>query len=223
MIAIYWIFRRTPPRRSITGSAACSSLSAAAFSLSHGANDAQKTMGIIAGRCCSRPGYITDRSTSPSGWMLAAHAAIGLGTPRRRVADHPHDGLARSPSSSRWDGFAAETGAAIAVFTATSFGVPVSTTHAITGAIVGVGSHPATLGGPLGRGRADRLGVGADHSRRGADRRDHLLADLSLRHSLSDPAVESIAGVSRFGGRHFLIDPSPELHSSFVRTVQSVP
>ena len=63
-------------------------------------------------------------------------------------------------------GFAAETGAAVALFTATHFGVPVSTTHAITGAIVGVGVDAAAVRGPLGRGRADRLGLAADDPRR---------------------------------------------------------
>ena len=74
-------------------------------------------------------------------------------------------------------GFAAETGAAVAIYTATALGVGVSTTHTITGAIVGVGRHAPVVGGPLGRGRTDCLGVDSDDSRVGGDRRALLLPD----------------------------------------------
>ena len=67
-------------------------------------------------------------------------------------------------------GFAAETAGAISLFTATHLGVPVSTTHTITGAIIGVGSITAAVGRALGRRRADRLGLDPDDSRVRGDR-----------------------------------------------------
>ena len=112
-------------------------LSAALFSLNHGANDAQKTMGIIAGVLFTA-GYISTFAI-PFWVVLLAHAAIGLGTLTGgwRII---HTMGGRITKLEPVHGFAAETGAAGAIFTATLMGIPVSTTHAITGAIVGVGS-----------------------------------------------------------------------------------
>ena len=73
------------------------------------------------------------------------------------------------------DGFCAETGGAITLFLATGLGVPVSTTHTITGAIVGVGSVQQALRGALGRGRQHRLGVDTHHSLLGIHRRGRLV------------------------------------------------
>ncbi|MGE5244954.1 MAG: anion permease [Betaproteobacteria bacterium] len=137
MTAIMWIFRRTPPRRVDHWFRRLQLLSAGAFSLSHGANDAQKTMGIVAGLLLAA-GYIHSFYI-PIWVVLLAHAAIALGTLAGgwRII---HTMGSKITKLQPVGGFAAETGAAIAVFTATYLGVGVSTTHAITGSIVGVGS-----------------------------------------------------------------------------------
>jgi PiT family inorganic phosphate transporter len=112
-------------------------LSAAFFSLNHGANDAQKTMGIITGVLFAA-GYIQTFDV-PFWVVLSAHAAIGLGTLAGgwRII---HTMGSKITKLQPVGGFAAETGAAISILIATQTGVPVSTTHAITGSIVGVGA-----------------------------------------------------------------------------------
>jgi PiT family inorganic phosphate transporter len=137
MVAIFWIFRRTAPSRVDRWFRRLQLVSAAFFSLNHGANDAQKTMGIIAGVLFTA-GYI-ETFRIPFWVVLAAHAAISLGTLAGgwRII---HTMGAKITKLQPVGGFAAETGAAFALMTATLIGVPVSTTHAITGAIVGVGS-----------------------------------------------------------------------------------
>src|SRR5580765_810980 len=137
MTAIFWIFRGGTPGGVDRWFRRLQLLSAGAFSLSHGTNDAQKTMGIIAGLLLAA-GYISDFHV-PIWVILAAHAAIALGTLAGgwRII---HTMGSKITKLTPVGGFAAETGAAIAVFTATYLGVPVSTTHAITGAIVGVGA-----------------------------------------------------------------------------------
>ncbi len=137
MTSILWICRRTPPRRVDHWFRRLQLLSAGAFSLSHGANDAQKTMGIVAGLLLAA-GYIKTFYI-PIWVVLMAHAAIALGTLAGgwRII---HTMGTKITKLQAVGGFAAETGAAIAVFTATYLGVGVSTTHAITGSIVGVGS-----------------------------------------------------------------------------------
>ena len=116
--------------------------SAAAFSLMHGANDAQKTMGIMAGALFTG-GFL---QKAPDGhlpiplWVvILAYSAIGLGTLSGgwRII---HTMGTKITKLQPVGGFAAETSGAITLFTATAFGVPVSTTHTITGAIVGVGA-----------------------------------------------------------------------------------
>jgi inorganic phosphate transporter, PiT family len=120
-------------------------LSAAAYSLGHGTNDAQKTMGIIAGVLFTVPDY-RHLVADPNGklmipfWIvLLAHAAIGLGTLSGgwRIV---HTMGSRITRLLPVGGFAAEAAGAITLFGAAHFGIPVSTTHTITGAIVGVGS-----------------------------------------------------------------------------------
>jgi PiT family inorganic phosphate transporter len=137
MTAIFWIFRRTPPSRVDRWFRRLQLLSAAFFSLNHGANDAQKTMGIIAGVLFAA-GYIKTFYI-PFWVVLLAHAAISLGTLAGgwRIIHTMGSKITKLQPVS---GFAAETGAAFALLTATHFGVPVSTTHAITGSIVGVGA-----------------------------------------------------------------------------------
>jgi PiT family inorganic phosphate transporter len=137
MTAILWIFRWTPPSRVDRWFRRLQLLSAAFFSLNHGANDAQKTMGIIAGILFAG-GYI-QTFYIPFWVVLIAHTAIGLGTLAGgwRII---HTMGSKITKLQPVGGFAAETGAATALMIATLTGVPVSTTHAITGSIVGVGA-----------------------------------------------------------------------------------
>jgi inorganic phosphate transporter, PiT family len=145
MVAIYWIFRHATPGRVDHWFRKLQLVSAALFSLNHGANDAQKTMGIIAGMIFTVPAFrpaVTDAAGHlmiPFWIVLLAHAAIGLGTLSGgwRII---HTMGSRITKLQPVNGFAAETGAAAAVFLATTLGIPVSTTHAITGSIVGVGA-----------------------------------------------------------------------------------
>jgi inorganic phosphate transporter, PiT family len=137
MTAIFWLFRRMRPSRVDNSFRRLQLVSAAFFSLNHGANDAQKTMGIIT-TILLAGGYIQTFEV-PFWVILAAHAAIALGTLAGgwRII---HTMGAKITKLQPVGGFAAETGAAFALLTATQLGVPVSTTHAITGAIVGVGA-----------------------------------------------------------------------------------
>lgn len=133
----YWIiyFLKTTPRNVNTFSRRLQLFSAAFYSLGHGGNDAQKTMGIIASLLFSA-GLIS-KFEIPLWVVLAAHSAIALGTMTGgwRIVKTMGQKIARlSPI----DGVAAETASAISIFLATFLGVPVSTTHVITGAISGV-------------------------------------------------------------------------------------
>jgi PiT family inorganic phosphate transporter len=138
MTSIQWIFRWMPPSRVDRWFRRLQLLSAAFFSLNHGANDAQKTMGIIAGVLFTA-GYLGKEFYIPVWVILSAHAAIALGTLAGgwRII---HTMGSKITKLQPVGGFAAETGAALALLIATRAGVPVSTTHAITGAIVGVGA-----------------------------------------------------------------------------------
>jgi PiT family inorganic phosphate transporter len=137
MLSILWIFRWQAPARVDGLFRRLQLVSAALYSLGHGANDAQKTMGIIAGVLFAG-GYLT-RFEIPFWVVMAAHAAIALGTLSGgwRII---HTMGSKITKLQPVGGFAAETAGAISLFTATALGVPVSTTHTITGAIVGVGS-----------------------------------------------------------------------------------
>jgi inorganic phosphate transporter, PiT family len=139
MVAIYWVFQGTTPTKVDHWFRRLQLASAALFSINHGANDAQKTMGIMAG-VLATAGYIDKSHFSIPTWVvLAAYTAIGLGTLSGgwRII---HTMGSRITKLQPVHGFAAETGAAGAIFLATAMGIPVSTTHAITGSIVGVGS-----------------------------------------------------------------------------------
>jgi PiT family inorganic phosphate transporter len=137
MVSILWIFRRAIPGRVDRLFRRLQLLSAAAYSLGHGANDAQKTMGIISGVLFAA-GYIQTFHI-PMWVVLSAHAAIALGTLSGgwRIIHTMGSKITRLQPVG---GFAAETAGSVSLFTATALGVPVSTTHTITGAIVGVGS-----------------------------------------------------------------------------------
>jgi PiT family inorganic phosphate transporter len=137
MVVVYWLFRKSSPARMDRYFRKLQLLSAAAFSLSHGANDAQKTMGIITAVLVTA-GY--QKTFDVHLWViLSAYSAIGLGTFSGgwRIVHTMGGRLTRLRPRS---GFCAETGAALAVLLATRLGLPVSTTHAIAGAIAGVGS-----------------------------------------------------------------------------------
>jgi inorganic phosphate transporter, PiT family len=137
MVLVYWLFRNSSPSRMDFYFRKFQLLSAASFSLSHGANDAQKTMGIITGVLVAS-GF--QKNFDVHIWViLSAHAAIALGTLSGgwRIVHTMGGRLTRLKPRS---GFCAETGAAAAVLLATHLGLPVSTTHAIAGAITGVGS-----------------------------------------------------------------------------------
>ena len=137
MVAIFWMFRGFAPSRVDRWFRRLQLLSAALFSLGHGANDAQKTMGIIASALYAG-GYITTFEIPP--WVVfAAYLAIAAGTLSGgwRIIHTMGSKITRLQPVS---GFAAETAGAISLFTASALGVPVSTTHTITGAIVGVGA-----------------------------------------------------------------------------------
>jgi inorganic phosphate transporter, PiT family len=141
MVAILWIFSGTAPGRVDHWFRRLQLLSAASYSLGHGGNDAQKTMGIIAGALVAG-GYLNlddGQLPIPLWVVLSAHAAIALGTLSGgwRII---HTMGSKITKLQPVGGFAAETAGAISLFTATHLGVPVSTTHTITGAIIGVGS-----------------------------------------------------------------------------------
>ena len=137
MIVILWVFQYFSPSRVDHWFRRLQLVSAAAYSLGHGGNDAQKTMGIIAGVLLAG-GYLTEFRIDL--WVvLMAHAAIALGTLSGgwRII---HTMGSKITKLQPVGGFAAETAGAISLFTATNLGIPVSTTHTITGAIIGVGS-----------------------------------------------------------------------------------
>ena len=138
MTAIFWIFHDSAPSRVDRWFRRLQLLSAAAYSLMHGANDAQKTMGIITGALVD--GRLShDVRSARSGWRSFPTPAIGLGTLSGgwRIIKTMGTKITKLQPVG---GFAAETGAAVAIYTATAMGVGISTTHTITGAIVGVGA-----------------------------------------------------------------------------------
>jgi PiT family inorganic phosphate transporter len=178
MVAVQWIFRYSSPSKMDRYFRRFQLLSAAAFSLSHGSNDAQKTAGLIAGVLYAS--HYTSTFRIPFWVLMMAHAAIALGTLSGgwRIVRTMGGRLTRLKPRS---GFCAETGAASAVLLATHLGLPVSTTHAIAGAIVGVGS--------INRLKAVRWG---------------LATDIVWAWVLTIPAAAIIAYVS-FLALHFAI------------------
>jgi inorganic phosphate transporter, PiT family len=137
MVLVYWLFRRSTPSKMDKYFRRLQLVSAAAFSLSHGSNDAQKTAGIITGVLFTAHQIPT--FDVPYWVLMASYSAIGLGTLSGgwRIVRTMGARLTRLKPRS---GFCAETGAAAAVLLSTHLGAPVSTTHAIAGAIAGVGS-----------------------------------------------------------------------------------
>ncbi len=144
MVAVFWIFRRRAPRQVDTWFRKLQLVSAAAYSLGHGGNDAQKTMGIIAGALFTA-GYMSKEHFAGD-WghykwfiILAANAAIAAGTyfGGWRIV---HTMGSKITKLRPVGGFCAETAGALTLFGTAIAGIPVSTTHTITGAIMGVGA-----------------------------------------------------------------------------------
>jgi PiT family inorganic phosphate transporter len=144
MIAVYWIFRRWSPASVDKVFRRGQLVSAAFYSLGHGGNDAQKTMGIIVALLIAAGTFPIDIQLSLTDsrtlWIiLSAHAAMAFGTALGGWRIVRTMGM-RITKLKPVGGFCAETGGAFTLFLATNLGIPVSTTHTITGAIVGVGA-----------------------------------------------------------------------------------
>jgi PiT family inorganic phosphate transporter len=150
-VALSWLLRRSLPRRVDRTFRVLQLLSAAAYSLGHGTNDAQKTMGIIVGLLAApsiqplfansslQALHLTSADHIPLWVVVVCGAAMGLGTMSGgwRIVKTMGQRLTKLTP---FGGFCAETSGAITLFVASHFGIPVSTTHTITGAIAGVGA-----------------------------------------------------------------------------------
>jgi inorganic phosphate transporter, PiT family len=139
MVLVARLFRRSTPRKVDRWSRRLQLVSAGAYSLGHGGNDAQKTIGIIW-LLLIATGYSAAGSSSPPAWVIVScYIAIGLGTMFGgwRIVKTMGQKITKLKPVG---GFCAESGGALTLFLATALGIPVSTTHTITGAIVGVGS-----------------------------------------------------------------------------------
>ena len=137
MIAASWAFRRMAPLRVDRYFRKLQLVSAAAYSFGHGTNDAQKTMGIVAGTLFTAG--VLDHFYIPFWVVLMAHAAIGLGTLAGGWRIVKTMGM-RITKLKPFGGFCAETAAATSLLGTALAGIPVSTTHTIAGGIMGVGS-----------------------------------------------------------------------------------
>ena len=148
-VGLSWLLRRSMPRKVDRSFRVLQLLSAALYSLGHGTNDAQKTMGIIVGLLFAarasfvdfpiRAFHVPTADVIPLWVILSAHAAIALGTMAGGWRIVKTMGQ-RITKLSPFGGFCAESSGAITLFVASHFGIPVSTTHTITGAISGVGA-----------------------------------------------------------------------------------
>ena len=139
MVSVAWIFRRTRPNKVDKWFRRLQLVSAGAYSLGHGGNDAQKTIGIIW-LLLIATGYTAASDSTPPTWVIVScYVAIAAGTMFGgwRIVKTMGQKITKLRPVG---GFCAETGGALTLFIATSLGIPVSTTHTITGAIVGVGS-----------------------------------------------------------------------------------
>ena len=139
LIGVSWALRRSTPSRADRWFRRLQLVSAGAYSLGHGGNDAQKTIGIVW-MLLIATGYTAAGDASPPGWVvLSCYTAIALGTMFGgwRIVKTMGQRLTKLKPV---HGFCAETGGAITLFLAAALGIPVSTTHTITGAIIGVGA-----------------------------------------------------------------------------------
>ena len=139
MVLVAWVCWRATPMRVDRWFRRLQLVSAGLYSLGHGGNDAQKTIGIIW-MLLIATGYVSGADQMPPGWVIwSCYLAIGLGTlfGGWRIVKTMGQRITKLKPVG---GFCAETGGAITLFIATGLGIPVSTTHTITGAIVGVGA-----------------------------------------------------------------------------------
>ena len=138
MLAVSWIFVRATPSRVDRWFRRMQLVSASAYSLGHGGNDAQKTAGIIW-MLLIASGYLAAKDPIPIWVVVSCYVTIALGTlfGGWRIVKTMGQRITKLKPVG---GFCAETGGAMTLFVATAFGIPVSTTHTITGAIVGVGA-----------------------------------------------------------------------------------
>ncbi len=144
MIAVYWAFRKWSPQRVDKVFRKGQLVSAALYSLGHGGNDAQKTMGIIVALLVAGGVFTQHTQLSLSDWstswiILSCHLAMGIGTALGGWKIVKTMGM-KLTHLKPVHGFCAETAGATTIFVATSLGIPISTTHTIAGSIVGVGS-----------------------------------------------------------------------------------
>jgi PiT family inorganic phosphate transporter len=139
MLLVAWLCRRSTPSKVDRWFRRLQLVSAGAYSLGHGGNDAQKTIGIIWMMLIAT-GYVAAEDKSPPSWtVVSCYLAIGVGTMFGgwRIVKTMGQRITKLKPVG---GFCAETGGAMTLFIATGLGIPVSTTHTITGAIVGVGA-----------------------------------------------------------------------------------
>ncbi len=180
MLVVGWTFFRTPPSRVDRWFRRLQLVSASLYSLGHGGNDAQKTIGIIW-MLLIASGHVMQSDSAPPTWVIVScYVAIGMGTlfgGWRIVRTMGQKITKLKPVG----GFCAETGGAISLFLASTLGVPVSTTHTITGAIVGVGSVRKTS--------AVRWGVAGN---------------IVWAWVLTSPASAFMAAIAWWIGRHLL-------------------
>ena len=178
MVGVSWIFFRSTPYRVDTVFRRAQLVSSALYSLGHGSNDAQKTMGVIWLLLIGA--HVTTADTLPIWVIVSCYVAISLGTlfGGWRIVKTMGQRITKLRPIG---GFAAETGGAITLFMASTLGIPVSTTHTITGAIVGVGSAQ--------RARAVRWGVAGG---------------IALAWVLTIPASAAMAAAAYWIGRHVL-------------------
>jgi inorganic phosphate transporter, PiT family len=180
MIAVSWVCLRSAPRKVDRWFRRLQLVSSAAYSIGHGSNDAQKTMGIIW-LLLIAAGVTARDATMPPNWVIVScYIAIALGTMFGgwRIVKTMGQKITKLRPVG---GFAAETGGAITLFMASALGIPVSTTHTITGAIVGVGSAH--------RARAVRWGVAGN---------------IVIAWIVTMPAAAIMAALAYFVGRWLL-------------------
>jgi PiT family inorganic phosphate transporter len=143
MIAVYWIFRRWTPHKVDGLFRRGQFISAAMYSLGHGGNDAQKTMGVIIAVLVAAGMFDVDRQLSLMSWdtlwiILSCHLAMAIGTALGGWRIVKTMGM-KLTKLKPVHGFCAETAGAFTIFMATKMGIPISTTHTIAGSIIGVG------------------------------------------------------------------------------------
>jgi len=178
MIAVSWACLRGSPRRVDQWFRRLQLISSALYSIGHGSNDAQKTMGIIWLLLITAG--MTTREHLPYWVIVSCYVAIALGTlfGGWRIVKTMGQKITKLRPVG---GFAAETGGAMTLFLASSFGIPVSTTHTITGAIVGIGAAQRT--------RAVRWGVAGN---------------IVIAWLVTMPAAAAMAAIAYYVGRMLL-------------------